>query len=56
MLHVVEVYFSGEEDGHECGVCFLVHKDLLISNRLRTAPFRSSSEIYQTANSVKIMV
>ena len=47
-----KVYFSGEEDKHEYGVGFLVHKDIvdavlecrpvsrrLISIRLRAAPF-----------------
>ena len=38
-----KVYFSREEDRHEYGVGFLVHKDLvssrLISIRLRAAPF-----------------
>ena len=47
-----KVYFSGEEDRHEYGVGFLVHKDIvdavlrwrpvssrLISIRLRAAPF-----------------
>ncbi|MEW8548423.1 MAG: endonuclease/exonuclease/phosphatase family protein [Candidatus Thiodiazotropha sp.] len=47
-----KVYFSGEEDGHEYGVVFLVHKDIvsaalgcrpvssrLISTRLRTGSF-----------------
>ena len=47
-----KVYFSGEEDRHEYGVGFLVHKDVvdavlvcrpvssrLISIRVRTAPF-----------------
>ena len=46
------VYFSGEEDRHEYGVGFLMHRDMvsavlgfrpvssrLISNHLRTAPF-----------------
>ena len=45
-------YFSGEENRHEYGIGFLVHKDVadavlgcrsvssrLISNRLRAAPF-----------------
>ena len=47
-----KVYFSGEEDRHEYGIGFLVHKDVvdaalgcrpvssrLISIRLRAAPF-----------------
>ena len=51
-----KVYFSGEEDRHEYGVGFLVHKDMvsallgcrpvssrLISIRLRADPFNATS-------------
>lgn len=29
-----KVYFSGEEDGHEYRVGFLVHKDILLTKQL----------------------
>ena len=52
-----KVYFSGEKDKHEYGVCFLLHKDMagavlgcravssrLILIRLRAAPFNVTIE------------
>ena len=56
----LQVYFSGEEDRHEYGIGFLMHKDMvsavlgcrpvssrLISIRLRAAPFTSTSLSYR---------